>query len=80
MKRKLLRLLKSAFAVAGLLLSVRTVSAQAINATVKLNKDILYQKISGFGGFVNSPQFGYIYVDNRPVVVKMDTRKVVYVR
>lgn len=59
MKRKLLRLLKSAFAVAGLLLSVRTVSAQAINATVKLNKDILYQKISGFGGFVNSPQFGY---------------------
>ena len=28
----------------------------------------------------DSPEFGYIYVDNRPVVVKMDTRKVVYVR
>lgn len=28
----------------------------------------------------DSPKFGYIYVDNRPVVVQMDTRKVVYVR
>ncbi|MGX5854978.1 T9SS type A sorting domain-containing protein [Dyadobacter jiangsuensis] len=59
MKRKLLSLLKSALAIAVLLLLARTSSAQAINATVKLNKDISYQKISGFGGFVNSPQFGY---------------------
>lgn len=28
----------------------------------------------------DSPEYGYIYVDNRPVVVQLDTRKVVYVR
>ncbi|WP_042721020.1 T9SS type A sorting domain-containing protein [Flavobacterium sp. B17] len=27
--------------------------------TVKINKNITYQKITGFGGFVCSPQFGY---------------------
>jgi hypothetical protein len=28
----------------------------------------------------DDPDYGYIYVDNRPVVVQLDTRKVVYVR
>lgn len=28
-------------------------------ASVKVNKNVTYQKITGFGGFVNSPQFGY---------------------
>lgn len=59
MKRRLLRLLGPALAMAGLLLFSRNGSAQALNATVRLNKDVSYQKISGFGGFVNSPQFGY---------------------
>lgn len=36
-----------------------TVQAQVRTATVKVNKDQKYQKITGFGGFVNSPQFGY---------------------
>jgi len=36
--------------------------AQPKNATVKVSKDITYQKISGFGGFVNSPQFAYNYM------------------
>lgn len=33
--------------------------AQLQNATVMINKDSRFQKITGFGGFVNSPQFGY---------------------
>jgi len=28
-------------------------------ASVKVNKNIAFQKITGFGAFVNSPQFGY---------------------
>jgi glucuronoarabinoxylan endo-1,4-beta-xylanase len=59
MKRKLPRLFTSAILIAGLTFLYTTVSAQALNATIKLNKEVPYQKITGFGGFVNSPQFGY---------------------
>jgi glucuronoarabinoxylan endo-1,4-beta-xylanase len=31
-------------------------------ASVKVNKAVVHQKITGFGGFVNSPQFGYNYM------------------
>jgi glucuronoarabinoxylan endo-1,4-beta-xylanase len=31
----------------------------AQTAVISVNSDIKYQKITGFGGFVNSPQFGY---------------------
>ncbi len=31
-------------------------------ASVKINKNTAFQKITGFGGFVNSPQFGYNYM------------------
>ncbi|WP_207534539.1 T9SS type A sorting domain-containing protein [Desertivirga arenae] len=31
-------------------------------ASVRVNKAVLHQKITGFGGFVNSPQFGYNYM------------------
>lgn len=31
-------------------------------ASVKVNKNTTYQKITGFGGFVNSPQFTYNYM------------------
>lgn len=60
-------LIKPAFAIAGLLLLFQTVTAQTINATVKLNRDISYQKISGFGGFVNSPQFGYNHMSETEI-------------
>lgn len=33
--------------------------AQAKPASVRINKNTAYQKITGFGGFVNSPQFQY---------------------
>ena len=33
--------------------------ASSKTATVRINSDITYQKVTGFGGFVNSPQFGY---------------------
>jgi glucuronoarabinoxylan endo-1,4-beta-xylanase len=32
---------------------------QAQTATVRLNSSVTFQKITGFGGFVNSPQFAY---------------------
>lgn len=50
---------KTAVVLAFLITLDNTVFAQTKTATVKLNKDISYQKITGFGGFVNSPQFGY---------------------
>jgi glucuronoarabinoxylan endo-1,4-beta-xylanase len=36
-----------------------TLFAQVKIASVKVDKNTAYQKITGFGGFVNSPQFGY---------------------
>ncbi|MEI6945645.1 cellulose binding domain-containing protein [Paraflavisolibacter sp. H34] len=36
-----------------------TVFGQARVASVKINKSVAFQKITGFGAFVNSPQFGY---------------------
>ncbi len=35
------------------------VRAATQTATVKISSSVTYQKITGFGGFVNSPQFGY---------------------
>lgn len=58
MKRILLRLFKPVIII-GLILIQNAAFAQVKNATIKLNKDASYQKITGFGGFVNSPQFGY---------------------
>lgn len=34
----------------------------AQNPKVRIDKNITYQKITGFGGFVNSPTFGYNYM------------------
>ena len=59
MMRRLLRLFKTAAILLFLSMLHDTVFAQAKTATVKLNKDVSYQKITGFGGFVNSPQFSY---------------------
>jgi glucuronoarabinoxylan endo-1,4-beta-xylanase len=66
MKRNLLRHLL--FAV--LLLSCacqQAVFAQAKLASVKVNKNTSYQKITGFGGFVNSPQFGYNHMTSSEI-------------
>lgn len=41
--------------------------AQAINATVKINKNVASQKVTGFGGFVNSPQFGYNHMSEAEI-------------
>ena len=59
MKRKLLWLLTPALIIAGFILFQTAAFSQAVKATVILNKEISYQKITGFGGFVNSPQFAY---------------------
>jgi glucuronoarabinoxylan endo-1,4-beta-xylanase len=36
-----------------------TAFAQTRIASVTVNKNVAFQKVTGFGGFVNSPQFGY---------------------
>ncbi|MCF2444015.1 T9SS type A sorting domain-containing protein [Dyadobacter sp. CY345] len=59
MTGKILRLFKKAILLVLLSMFHHQVFAQAKTATIKLNKDVSYQKITGFGGFVNSPQFGY---------------------
>ena len=64
MKRLLLRLFTPALIIAGLTLFQNAVFAQLKSATVKINKDVSYQKITGFGGFVNSPQFGYNHMSD----------------
>lgn len=44
--------------ITGIAISVQ-LNAQNVQAKVKIDKSIAYQKITGFGGFVCSPQFGY---------------------
>ena len=44
--------------ITGIAVSVQ-LNAQNVQAKVKIDKSITYQKITGFGGFVCSPQFGY---------------------
>lgn len=44
--------------ITGIAISVQ-LNAQNVQAKVKIDKNIAYQKITGFGGFVCSPQFGY---------------------
>lgn len=44
--------------ITGITMSVQ-LKAQNVQAKVKIDKTIAYQKITGFGGFVCSPQFGY---------------------
>lgn len=56
--KKLYKLSSILFAV--LFLSSAQLSAQ--NAKVQIDKNKTYQKVTGFGGFVCSPQFGYDYM------------------
>ena len=44
-------------------------NAIAVNktATIRINKDVKYQKITGYGGFVNSPQFGYNHMSTTEI-------------
>ncbi|WP_238640101.1 T9SS type A sorting domain-containing protein [Chryseobacterium elymi] len=44
--------------ITGIAISVQ-LNAQNIQAKVKIDKNITYQNITGFGGFVCSPQFAY---------------------
>ncbi|SDQ09150.1 glucuronoarabinoxylan endo-1,4-beta-xylanase [Chryseobacterium soldanellicola] len=44
--------------ITGIAVSVQ-INAQNVQAKVKIDKSIAYQKVTGFGGFVCSPQFGY---------------------
>ena len=39
--------------------SVASIYANNKAATIVIDKNISFQRITGFGGFVNSPQFGY---------------------
>jgi glucuronoarabinoxylan endo-1,4-beta-xylanase len=67
MIKKLLRLFTPAAIMVFLSIIPNAVFAQTINATIKLNKEVSYQKITGFGGFVNSPQFGYNHMSEAEI-------------
>lgn len=62
MKRKLPKLLGSAMLLILITIFQCAIFGQAKIASVKVNKNTSFQKITGFGGFVNSPQFGYNYM------------------
>jgi len=42
-------------------------TAQTLNATLRVNQAQLYQQVTGFGGFVNSPQFAYNYMSEAEI-------------
>lgn len=67
MKKQLLTLVRSVVLLALTVVLYPTSHAQTRIATVKVNKDQKYQKITGFGGFVNSPQFGYNHMDEAEI-------------
>ncbi|MDR7211739.1 T9SS type A sorting domain-containing protein [Flavobacterium piscis] len=56
--KKLYQLSSILFAV----LFVSSAQLNAQNAKVQIDKNKTYQKVTGFGGFVCSPQFGYDYM------------------
>jgi glucuronoarabinoxylan endo-1,4-beta-xylanase len=58
MMKKLYQLSSILFAV----LFVSSAQLIAQNAKVQIDKNKTYQKVTGFGGFVCSPQFGYNYM------------------
>jgi glucuronoarabinoxylan endo-1,4-beta-xylanase len=62
MKKFLFSLFLPALLLAAATLLHPSGFAQVRIAGVKVNKNVTYQKITGFGGFVNSPQFGYNYM------------------
>lgn len=45
----------------------RAAYAVVRTASIKINDKVKYQKITGFGGFVNSPQFGYNYMSTTEI-------------
>ncbi|HRZ97270.1 MAG TPA: hypothetical protein P5084_06910 [Paludibacter sp.] len=51
--QKLIITFSFAFATFGV------INATTQNASLRINKDVTFQKVTGYGGFVNSPQFGY---------------------
>jgi len=53
------KIIKSTTLLAFILILLQTAFAVTKPATVKISSSTVYQKITGFGGFVNSPQFGY---------------------
>jgi glucuronoarabinoxylan endo-1,4-beta-xylanase len=55
-------LLKSFILFCISLMMQSLVFAQIKSAGLKVNSAVVHQKITGFGGFVNSPQFGYNYM------------------
>ncbi|MDR0232247.1 MAG: hypothetical protein LBI82_09040 [Dysgonamonadaceae bacterium] len=53
------KFVKAAILFSAIILLQNFAHAQTRTASVKINDQVTYQKITGFGGFVNSPQFGY---------------------
>ncbi len=61
------KLIKLAFLLSVIILSQNFAYAQTRTATVRIDDQVTYQKITGFGGFVNSPQFGYNWMTDAEI-------------
>ena len=61
------KLIKSVILFSVLILLQNFVHAQTKTATVTVNDLVTHQKITGFGGFVNSPQFAYNYMSETEI-------------
>ncbi len=64
MKHHLLKFFKKAMLLSTITILQIFAYGQTKTASVTLNKNVTYQKITGFGGFVNSPQFGYGFMSS----------------
>lgn len=60
-------LFKKFLSIVSLFLILTNTQAATKLASLKVNEQTKYQKITGFGGFVNSPQFGYNYMSIKEI-------------
>lgn len=61
------RINKSALLAAFFVCFQLAAHAAIRTASIKINDKVKYQKITGFGGFVNSPQFGYNHMSTTEI-------------
>jgi len=61
------KFIQSTALLCAVLLSLNFAHAQTRTATVRINNQVAHQRITGFGGFVNSPQFGYNHMSETEI-------------
>ena len=61
------KLIKSVILFCAIILLHNFVHAQTKTATITINGQVIHQKITGFGAFVNSPQFAYGFMSETEI-------------